>query len=85
MDYGNTKKPSMHIRLGITTLLQLAFPQEHNPNFPWKKIPWDNTVVKKKKKNEEKKNPEVGQLNLSNWLQLLPLVPLFCLGGGRNI
>ena len=39
----------MHRRLGSATLLQLAFPREGNPNFPWKKSQWDNTVVYKKK------------------------------------
>ena len=46
MDYGNTKTPSMHQRLGNATLSQLAFPREGNPNFPWVKSHWDNTVVK---------------------------------------
>ena len=36
--------------LGSATLSQLAFPGESNPNFPWEKSQWDNTVVKKKKK-----------------------------------
>ena len=35
----------------VVRLLQLAFPGESNPNLPWKKSQWDNTVVKKKKKN----------------------------------
>ena len=30
--------------------MQLAFPRESNPNFPWEKSHWDNTVVKSKKK-----------------------------------
>ena len=38
----------MHTGLGSATLSQLAFPREGNPNFPWEKSPWDNTVVKKK-------------------------------------
>ena len=46
-DYGNTKTPSMHRRLGNTTLLQLAFPGKSNPNFLWEESEWDNTVVKK--------------------------------------
>ena len=33
----------------VARLLQLAFPRESNPNFPWEKPQWDNTVVKKKK------------------------------------
>ena len=48
-DYGNTKTPSMHPRLGSATLSQLAFPGEGNPNFPWEKSLGDNTVVKSKK------------------------------------
>ena len=48
MDYGNTKTPSTHDRLGSATLSQLAFPGESSPNFPWGKSHWDNTVVKKK-------------------------------------
>ena len=47
VDYGNTKTPSMHSRLGSTTLSQLAFTRESNPNCPWGKSHWDNTVVKK--------------------------------------
>ena len=47
VDYGNTKAPSMHSRLGSATLSQLALPRESNPNFPWEKSKWDNTVVKK--------------------------------------
>ena len=39
MDYGNTKTPAMHCRLGSATLSQLAFPGESNPNFPWEKSP----------------------------------------------
>ena len=35
-----------HQRLGSTTLLQLAFPRDSNPNFQW-----DNTVEKKLKRN----------------------------------
>ena len=46
VDYGNTEAPSMHHRLVSMTLLQLAFPGEGNPNFPWKKSNWDNTTVK---------------------------------------
>ena len=36
VDYGNTKMPSMHHRLGSTTLSQLAFLWESNLNFPYK-------------------------------------------------
>ena len=49
VDYGNTKTPSMHRRLGSVTLSQLAFPWEGNPDFPWEKSHWVNTVVKSKK------------------------------------
>ena len=38
------------VGLGSATLSQLAFPGENNPNFPWEKFHWDNTVVKKRKK-----------------------------------
>ena len=48
VDYGNTKTPSMHRRLGSATLSQLAFTGDSNPNFLWKKSRWDNTFVKKK-------------------------------------
>ena len=41
------KTPCMHRRLGSTTLSQLAFSGEGNPNFPWEKSHWDNTVAKK--------------------------------------
>ena len=47
VDYGNTKTPSMHSRLGHATLLQLAFPRESNPNFPCEESHWDNTAVKR--------------------------------------
>ena len=50
MGYGNTKTPSKHRRLGNGTLSQLAFPGEGNPNFPWEKAHWDNTVIESKKK-----------------------------------
>ena len=50
MDYGNTKTPSVHRKLGSATLSQLACPGESNPNFPWEKSKWDNTVVKKSRK-----------------------------------
>ena len=39
----------MHRRLGSATLSQLAFPRKGNPNFPWEKSFWDNTVVISKK------------------------------------
>ena len=55
MDYGNTKTPGMHCRLGSTTLLQLAFPREGNQNFPWEKSHWGNPVVKSNNKKREKK------------------------------
>ena len=41
------KRPAcMHRRLGSTTLLQLAFLEESNPNFPWEQSEWDDTVIK---------------------------------------
>ena len=46
VDYGNTKTPSMHRRLGSAILSQLAFPREGNPNFPWEKSHLDNRVAK---------------------------------------
>ena len=36
----------MHHRFRSVTLSQLPFPAESNPNFPWEKSHWDNTVVK---------------------------------------
>ena len=48
MGYGNSKTPSMQRRLGSATLSRLVFPRESNPNFPWEKFHWDNTVLKKK-------------------------------------
>ena len=36
----------MHRRLGSATMSQLAFPGEANPNFPWEKSHWGNTIVK---------------------------------------
>ena len=59
MDNGNTKTPSMHRRLGSATLSQLAFPGESNPNFPWEKSHWYNSVVKKKKKKERGEGLEI--------------------------
>ena len=53
VDQGNAKTPSMHPRLGSATLLQLAFPGEGNPNFPWEKSHWDNTVVNGNSKNKK--------------------------------
>ena len=44
--------PSMHPKLGRTTLSQLTFPGEGNPNFPWEKSHLDNTVVKSKVKSK---------------------------------
>ena len=37
----------MHRGLGRVTLEVLAFPWEGNPDFPWDKSYWDNTVVLK--------------------------------------
>ena len=36
------KYPCMHHRLGITTLSQLAFPGESNPNFQQEESKWEN-------------------------------------------
>ena len=47
IDYGNTRTPNIHLRLGSATLSQLAFPGEGNPNFPWGKFHWSNTDVRK--------------------------------------
>ena len=41
VDYGNTKTPSMHRRLGRVTLPQLAFPGESDPDFPRQNSHWD--------------------------------------------
>ena len=50
----------MHRRLGMgsTTLSQLAFLREGNPNFPWEKSYWDNTVVKSKNKQTNKQQQQ---------------------------
>ena len=37
VDYGNTKTPSMHCRLGSMTLLQTAFLRKSNQDFPREK------------------------------------------------
>ena len=39
----------------VVRLSQLAFPGESNPNFPWEKSHWGNTVVKKKEVTAQKK------------------------------
>ena len=49
----------MHSRLGSTTLLQLAFPEESNWNLLWENSQWDNTVVQKKKKKKKKLCPRL--------------------------
>ena len=49
------KTSSMHRRLGSATLSQLASPGESNPDFPWEKSEWDNTV---RNKNMILMNPE---------------------------
>ena len=46
------KTPSIHGRLGSSTLSQLAFPGESKPKFPWEKSHWDNTVVKSQVKKK---------------------------------
>ena len=45
LNYADTKTSSMHRRLGSATLLRLAFPRESDPNLPWEKSQWHNTVV----------------------------------------
>ena len=45
VDQVNTKTPNMHHRLGSITLLQLAFSQESNLNFPREKSQWEHTFV----------------------------------------
>ena len=52
MDYGNSKTLRMHRRLGSAILSQLGIPGKGNPNFPWEKFHWDNTVVKSNNKCE---------------------------------
>ena len=49
MDYGNTKTPSMHRRLGSATLSQQDFPGENNPNIPWEKSQWYKTVTERER------------------------------------
>ena len=46
------KTPSIHGRLGSSTLSQLAFLRHSNSNFPWEKSHWDITVVKSKVKKK---------------------------------
>ena len=53
MDYKIAKTPSMHCRLGSGTVTA-GFPQGRQPDFPWEKSHWDNTIVKMKKKQEKK-------------------------------
>ena len=50
----------MHPRLGSTTLLQLAFPREDNPDFLLDKFHWDDTVVESIKKRKKEMNPVSG-------------------------
>ena len=45
MDYGNTRTPSMHRRLGSATLSQLGFQQEKQIKFPIEEIPMENTII----------------------------------------
>ena len=53
MDYRIAKTPSMHCRLGSGTVTA-GFPQGRQPDFPWEKSHWDNTIVKMKKKTRKK-------------------------------
>ena len=55
MDYGNTRIPSIHRRLGSTTLSQLAFPREKQPKFPMGEVSMGQHKCKKKKKIKERK------------------------------
>ena len=63
----HVKDPAVHVRIRwimetlkhqactvgwMARLSQLAFPGENNPNFPWEKSYWDNTVVKSKSRGE---------------------------------
>ena len=61
MDYGNTKTPSMHARLGNASLSQLAFPEESDPNFP-RNPNGTIQLLKKKKKvgQDDSKDSGVG-------------------------
>ena len=47
MDYGNTKTPSMHSRLGSVTVAA-GFPQGKQPKFPMGEIPLGQYSSKKK-------------------------------------
>ena len=58
------KTASMHRKLGSTTLSQLAFSGEGNPNFPREKSHWDNTAVKSKNDLKKKKN----ELTTYSWV-----------------
>ena len=39
----------------VARLVQLAFPGESNPNSPWERSQWDNTVVKNMNQIKEQK------------------------------
>ena len=54
MDYGNTKTPSMHPRLGCATLLVAGFPRGRQPEFPMGEIPLGQYSCKKKKVKKKK-------------------------------
>ena len=56
MDYGNTKTPSMHSRLGSMTVAA-GFPEGKQPELPMGEIPLGQYSCKNvfKKKKEEKK------------------------------
>ena len=75
VDYGNTKTPSMHHRLGVATLSQLAFLGESNSEFPWKKSRRDNPVVK----SEEKK-----RVHLTFYLTLAAVYTLLILSRTKS-
>ena len=72
MDYGNTKTPRVHRRLGSATLSQLAFPRESNLNFLREKSHWNNTVVKKPQKNPKLPvGDNANETRESEWVSIL--------------
>ena len=57
MDYGNTKTPSMHCRLGSMTVAA-GFLQGRQPKFPMGEIPFGQYSCKKLKKERKKVRTE---------------------------
>ena len=39
---------------------QPVFPEKSNPNFPWEKSQWDNTIVRKKSEPAGTEKAEMG-------------------------